>query len=91
MRTSSRTAKELREQLASDNSMLERKMSDLLSLRKIVAEAEIAARAQSRRPSALLMRTRASAHKFDVAELPVGDQLRSSPSSQPYRRAGRGL
>jgi hypothetical protein len=49
MRTLSRAVKELREQLASDDDMLREKMSDLVSLRKIVADAEIERGALSRR------------------------------------------
>jgi hypothetical protein len=48
MRISSQTVKKLREQLASDDDILRGKMSDLVSLRKIVAEAEIEG-ARSRR------------------------------------------
>jgi hypothetical protein len=53
MRTLSRTVKELREQLASDDDMLREKMSDLVSLRKIVGDAEIERRARSRRSRVL--------------------------------------
>jgi hypothetical protein len=49
MRTLSGTVKELREQLASDDDMLREKMSDLVSLRKIVGDAEIERGARSRR------------------------------------------
>ncbi|MCA1453371.1 hypothetical protein I6F35_09110 [Bradyrhizobium sp. BRP22] len=49
MRTSSRTIKELREQLALDDTMLREKMSSLVSLRKIVADAEMENGVQSRR------------------------------------------
>jgi hypothetical protein len=53
MRTLSGTVKELREQLASDDDMLREKMSDLVSLRKIVGDAEIERRARSRRSRVL--------------------------------------
>ena len=44
-----RTIKDLCEQLASDDNMLREKMSDLLSLRRIVAVEEIKREARSRR------------------------------------------
>jgi hypothetical protein len=53
MRTLSGTVKELREQLASDDDMLREKMSDLVSLRKIVGDAKIERRARSRRSRVL--------------------------------------
>jgi hypothetical protein len=53
MRTLSGTVKELREQLASDDDMLREKMSDLVSFRKIVGDAEIERRARSRRSRVL--------------------------------------
>ncbi len=56
MRTSRCTAKELCEQLVSDNNMLARKMSDLLALRKLVADAG----SHSSRPIASLMELRAA-------------------------------
>ena len=43
MRASTRTAKELREQLAFNRNMIAKMMSDLLSLRKLVADARVAA------------------------------------------------
>jgi hypothetical protein len=44
-----RTINDLCEQLASDDNMLREKMSDLLSLRRIVAVEEIKRQARSRR------------------------------------------
>ncbi len=55
MRASTRSAKELCEQLASDTDVLAQKMSDLLSLRKFVADAEIVAASHGSIPSAPLM------------------------------------
>jgi hypothetical protein len=47
-----RTIKDLCEQLASDDNMLREKMSELLSLRRIVAIEEIRREARSGRPRA---------------------------------------
>lgn len=65
MRISIRTAKKLREQVASDRDILARKMSDLRLLRKIVADAEIAASSRGSRLRASLRRT---ARPANVAE-----------------------
>jgi hypothetical protein len=55
MADSKRTAKTVREQLLSDDKVLALMMSDLRSLRKLVADAELATLSHSGRPIASLM------------------------------------
>jgi hypothetical protein len=75
-RISSRTVKDLRDQLESDDDMLRGKMSELVSLRKIVADGEIEGGREAE-DREYLLRARSLPRSSDMAQ--AGDVSANRP------------